>query len=891
MTTRQQERQMFDRQNTVARKGGNLRSKLALSTALATIAFGYGGRNVYAGSCTGAFGIYNCSGATSVTGTDATATLFYGTALSATTVSGFGVDTSNSGGYGMQAQAGGITITDNFASSITGATAGIYAFNTAGSMTITTNGTTTGNAAGAFNGFGIRARNFLGTTDVAVDAGTVSGGHTGISVVNEGSGLARATATGTVSGGTNGIIAVNTSGTGTTYVGAGGQVTGSSGYGVNVSDNGFSNAMTVSTVGVTGGTYGISAVHNGISGGLSITSTGAVSGASNRGILASNLASSAAGVDISANAVSGFREGIYATHGGTGSLMVTANGQVTSTSDGVAYDGIHARTTGFSSYGMSVSATGVSAKGYGIYASHAGFGTLSVTSTGTVESRAGGKDGIRIRNTANSSSVNVSAAAVTAANTGIDVLHSGTGTTEVSASGLVTAMSGRGLFVRSSSTSGKVTISATDVNAGGAGIEATQSGFGALSITATGTVTAAGNGITAVHDGAGGSVIAVQAADVTGSNEGILAFNRGAGFTTVTSTGTVTGLGSRGIYAISTDANAIFTTVNANNVSGNLNGIKVIHASTGTGTVNINVSGAVTSNLAAAIDARSGTGGNSNITLNSGASVSTSGFTAIFNDGGNSTTTVNAGASVTGAFELGDGDDALSFNGGDFSGVTFMTFGTGTDSLNFLNTSGNLTAGNITGIESTTVGLGAAINIAGTLASQQVTVEAGGTLSAGASPGLLEILGDADFLGGSTLLVELGGLLFGTEYDRVDVADDPATTGTVEGTATLADGTIFDIDWFGGFTALAGNSFDVLVADDIVFTSLASLVFDFTGAVLGAGLSWQTSLETVAGGREALRLTVVSEESFALNTPSSATFVLAGFLGLAGIRRRYLRRG
>ena len=42
------------------------RGRLALGTALAGLAFSYGGRNVYAGTCSGGAGIFSCSGAAAV---------------------------------------------------------------------------------------------------------------------------------------------------------------------------------------------------------------------------------------------------------------------------------------------------------------------------------------------------------------------------------------------------------------------------------------------------------------------------------------------------------------------------------------------------------------------------------------------------------------------------------------------------------------------------------------------------------------------------------------------------------------------------------------------------------------------------------------------------------
>jgi len=59
--------------------------------------------------------------------------------------------------------------------------------------------------------------------------------------------------------------------------------------------------------------------------------------------------------------------------------------------------------------------------------------------------------------------------------------------------------------------------------------------------------------------------------------------------------------------------------------------------------------------------------------------------------------------------------------------------------------------------------------------------------------------------------IEHGGLLAGTEYDQTDVSDDPETTGSAEDIATLNAGANFNIDFFGGYVAEVGYTFDVRI--------------------------------------------------------------------------------
>lgn len=180
-------------------------------------------------------------------------------------------------------------------------------------------------------------------------------------------------------------------------------------------------------------------------------------------------------------------------------------------------------------------------------------------------------------------------------------------------------------------------------------------------------------------------------------------------------------------------------------------------------------------------------------------------------------------------------------------------------------------------------------SIAGDVTIGDATI-GGGTLAAGNSPGLMSISGNLGLLGGSTMEVELGGTVFDTgipqiDYDRVDVSDNALTTGTTEGTVTIDTGALFDIDFFGAFTAGLGDTFDVLVADDIDSVSLTSLIFDFTGAALATGLDWDIGIVAFGQGREALQLTVVAGQT-QVSEPETVLVIGLGIMALAAARRR-----
>ncbi len=143
-----------------------------------------------------------------------------------------------------------------------------------------------------------------------------------------------------------------------------------------------------------------------------------------------------------------------------------------------------------------------------------------------------------------------------------------------------------------------------------------------------------------------------------------------------------------------------------------------------------------------------------------------------------------------------------------------------------------------------------------------VTIELGGGISAGASPGEIDILGAYDQSG--TMLVEINGYGRGTDpgHDFIDVT----------GAATL-DGTIL-VELLDGFEPVEGDAFDVLTAAGGI-------------ADLGVQVSWTPGQlspvyywthEIING--DTLRLTAQVPE------PSTALLSALGLIGLASVRRR-----
>ncbi len=100
-----------------------------------------------------------------------------------------------------------------------------------------------------------------------------------------------------------------------------------------------------------------------------------------------------------------------------------------------------------------------------------------------------------------------------------------------------------------------------------------------------------------------------------------------------------------------------------------------------------------------------------------------------------------------------------------------------------------------------------------------------GSVAPGQSPGLLAITGDYTQATGGSLNIEIGGLVAGTEFDRL----------TVSGTASLAG--ILNVSLLGGFDPAIGSNFDFLLAgnvlgsfDQVLLPSLSGKTFDISYA-------------------------------------------------------------
>jgi len=314
----------------------------------------------------------------------------YGSGATSITATG-AVSAKNIDGIYAKSSSSGTTLTIR-AAAVSGGQYGIRARNDG-------SGTTSVTASGAVSGKnkdGIYAVNAATGTDLTVNAVATTGGSSGIRALGRGNGATSVTATGAVSA---------TSAT--------------SGDGIMATTSTYGTGLTVSAAAVTGGGDGIYAVNSG-SGATSVTATGAVSGAY-RGIYAVNSGTS---LTISAAAVTGGNVGIVALNFGTGATSVTASGAVAGGA-GYNYDGIYALNFGTD---LTISAAAVTGGRNGIYAVNNGTGATSVTVTGAVT----GGTGYGISTTGGNTTIALDAGAAVSSTAGKGIFNdSGDSTTTV----------------------------------------------------------------------------------------------------------------------------------------------------------------------------------------------------------------------------------------------------------------------------------------------------------------------------------------------------------------------------------------------------------------------------------------------------------------------------
>ena len=510
-----------------------------------------------------------------------------------------------------------ININQKDNSEIQGGAAGISAVNSGtGSTTITTAGTVSAADGLGINGTGISAYN--GETANAINItqtkGSIKGKETGIAATNLGKGDTKIT--------TNGDV------TGTS--GAGIQATN-----IDWTDSGEKNSIAVNQTGgsITGGTDGISAI-NTTGGAVSVETSGQVTGNAGAGILA---VSGTADVDTDDVSIDDW----YSSQKLAGKNIADSS---LASSEGINIIQKDGDITGFNS-GIEVNNHGSGATNIEIN------GKVKATSTETV---------LEDPEDLNSNKYNTS--------NGI-IVSNGANTTDIN--------------INQKDNS--------EIQGGAAGISAVNSGTGSTTITTAGTVSAAdglginGTGISAYNGETANAINITQTkGSIKGKETGIAATNLGKGDTKITTNGDVTGTSGAGIQATNIDwtdsgeKNSIAVNQTGGSITGGTDGISAINT-TG-GAVSIETSGKVAGGTGAGISTNGLPASNSSIILNKGADVSAASGNAIEDGDSNSLVTINSGAKVTGNINLGHGSDILTINNGaDITGLTMLDGGNDID--------------------------------------------------------------------------------------------------------------------------------------------------------------------------------------------------------------------
>ncbi|EPJ51434.1 MAG: hypothetical protein OFPI_17490 [Osedax symbiont Rs2] len=567
-------------------------------------------QQVYAGSCTGAGGVYSCSGTAS---TDTTQNLT-GSPLQVTTEAGFGITVTTGDALNLTGT-NGLTFTDNFQSTITTTDTstnkdGIYARSTGtGALSITTSGFVSGSDDG------IDVANANTGTDITITTASVTGGDEAIVVDNLGTGALTITATGTLIGnGDEGVDAENKSngtdliintvtvtgddtgiwalnqGSGILTITSTGTVTGTDTIadGINATNHGTD--LTISTTTVSGGSDGIEADNQG-NGALSITATGTVTGINNHGIMAKN---SVNGTDININSAAIIAEGygIYADNDGTGSITIISSGTIISqgaltslgapTSADIITAGIFANNSTVGT-NLTINTASIIAKGHGIDANNNGTGALTITSTGTINSE---DAGIFSNNGTAGTNLTINTASIIAKDHGVDADNDGTGALIITSSGTIDSED-VGIFANNSAAGTDLIITTAAITGDDEGIGADNYGSGKLIITATGAIV--GNSDEGIDAENNGTDLIISTTSVTANDDGIAAVNNGSGALSITATGTVSG-GHYGINADNFGGDLIISTASVTGIDDGINA-----QNNGSGALNITATGKVTS--------------------------------------------------------------------------------------------------------------------------------------------------------------------------------------------------------------------------------------------------------------------------------------------------------
>lgn len=312
---------------------------------------------------------------------------------------------------------------------------------------------------------------------------------------------------------------------------------------------------------------------------------------------------------------------------------------------------ISANTTGGFSF-VDANSSSITGQNYGMEIINAGSGDLLVNSTGRIEGTAW--DAISAENLLGTGALTIEAKDLEAGRRGVEARQSGTGALTVNVSGTINSGWDGIVAETESQTVGDITINVNEINAQGmggnsSGIYVLNRGTGNTEISATGTVSSLdGAGIYYIGTSQAGN-LSVDVVDVSGGQRGIYVQAAGAGAVDIDVTGTATGVAWDGIR-VDTAPGTKRVTLDVNNAIGGNNGITVIHAADSSADDN-DVAITVTGRIQGGADGwgiwtQSNPGVVSNITVKGTATVGSAGGRAIINDDGFSYITVEDARTV-----------------------------------------------------------------------------------------------------------------------------------------------------------------------------------------------------------------------------------------------------
>ncbi|WP_157152685.1 DUF4347 domain-containing protein, partial [Cellvibrio sp. BR] len=334
--------------------------------------------------------------------------------------------------------------------------------------------------------------------------------------------------------------------------------------------------------------------------------------------------------------------------------------------------------------------------------------------------------------------------------------------------------------------------------------------------------------------------------------------NLGSGGVTLAAGTTLAVTGATTIDNAVTLSGAVTVNTSADaTLSGNIGGAGSL-AKTGANTLTLSGTNsyAGSTNVSAGTLSVAGDGnlGSGTVTLATGSTLAVTGATTIDNAislAGNATVQTTNAATLSGPISgagglIKAGASTLNLSGTDsYTGATSVNAG----SL--------LVNGALSATSATAVASGATLGGSGSISSN-ITVNSGGTLSPGNSPGTLTVNGNLTMAPGSILAVEINGTAAGTEYDQILV------NGSLDVSGAILSATH-------GYTAGQGDSYTIIVND-----AADNITGTFSGLAEGG--------TTTAGGNSTvLTASYLGDDGngndFTLTAPLNAAPVIANLNG------------